>query len=154
MRHAQLSPALFLLVAACATTTVQTPPRDTRERPTDVAAGPGPGRSSSVHQLGVPPGQLPRVGQCRVWIPGVPPGRQSRSRDCRGILATAPAGSMILFRPTRGLVRVRYIHEQRVGVLIAVRIFGDNGLFVSEEEPSRSDRDEDDEEGGRGRRRP
>jgi hypothetical protein len=32
---------------------------------------------------GIPPGQLPPAGQCRVWYDGVPPGRQPRATNCR-----------------------------------------------------------------------
>ncbi len=32
---------------------------------------------------GVPPGQLPPAGMCRVWYDGVPPGRQPRPMSCR-----------------------------------------------------------------------
>src|SRR5262245_44520751 len=32
---------------------------------------------------GIPPGQLPPPGMCRVWYEGVPPGRQPRATDCR-----------------------------------------------------------------------
>jgi hypothetical protein len=39
----------------------------------------GRGRNSQ----GVPPGQLPPAGQCRVWYDGVPPGRQPRPTSCR-----------------------------------------------------------------------
>src|SRR6185295_18891393 len=31
---------------------------------------------------GVPPGQLPPAGMCRVWYDGVPPGRQPRATSC------------------------------------------------------------------------
>lgn len=31
---------------------------------------------------GVPPGQLPPAGMCRVWYDGVPPGRQPRPTSC------------------------------------------------------------------------
>lgn len=31
---------------------------------------------------GVPPGQLPPAGQCRVWYDGVPPGRQPAPTNC------------------------------------------------------------------------
>src|SRR3989441_1268956 len=53
------------------------------------------GGPSTAATLGVPPGHLPRPGECRVWIPGVPPGRQPRpkSRDCAGIASVAPPGS-------------------------------------------------------------
>ena len=38
------------------------------------------GRRSSQ---GIPPGQMPPAGQCRVWYDGVPPGRQPRATSCR-----------------------------------------------------------------------
>jgi hypothetical protein len=31
---------------------------------------------------GIPPGQLPRSGECRVWYDGRPPGQQPRSMSC------------------------------------------------------------------------
>src|SRR2546425_3891701 len=44
------------------------------------------GGPSTAATLGVPPGHLPKPGQCRIWIPGVPPGHQPRpkSRSCEG----------------------------------------------------------------------
>ena len=90
--------------------------------------------------LGVPPGHLPKPGECRVWIPGVPPGRQPRpkSRDCAGIAAVAPPGSWILYRPTadRRLVHVREVDRARVGVVVRVRVFEvESGRFIREENP-------------------
>jgi hypothetical protein len=90
--------------------------------------------------LAVPPGHLPKPGECRVWIPDVPPGRQPRpkSRDCAGIEAVAPPGSWILYRPTadRRLVHVREVDRARVGVVVRVRIFEvETGRFVREENP-------------------
>jgi hypothetical protein len=32
---------------------------------------------------GIPPGQAPGPGECRVWYNGVPPGRQPRPTSCR-----------------------------------------------------------------------
>ena len=56
----------------------------------------GRGRGNSAQ--GIPPGQMPRAGECRVWHDNLPPGRQpaptscdqaeriaSRSRDARVI---------------------------------------------------------------------
>jgi hypothetical protein len=60
---------------------------------------------------------------------------------------------MILYRPSRNVVRVRYVHEARVGVVVVVRMFDESGNFVREEQPTREDRDEDDDR-GRGRGRP
>jgi hypothetical protein len=31
---------------------------------------------------GIPPGQLPRAGECRVWYDHLPPGRQPRATSC------------------------------------------------------------------------
>ena len=42
----------------------------------------GRGRNRANSQ-GIPPGQMPAAGQCRVWYDGVPPGRQPRATNCR-----------------------------------------------------------------------
>jgi|SRR5687767_8204451 len=44
------------------------------------AQGRGRGRGNSQ---GIPPGQMPSAGECRVWYDGVPPGRQPRPTSCR-----------------------------------------------------------------------
>jgi len=98
------------------------------------------GGPSTAATLGVPPGHLPKRGECRVWIPGVPPGQQPRpkSRSCAGIAAVAPAGSWILYRPTadRKIVHARIVDEQRAGVIVRIRIFeAETGRFVREENP-------------------
>lgn len=38
----------------------------------------GRGRSAQ----GIPPGQMPRAGECRVWYDNLPPGRQPRPTSC------------------------------------------------------------------------
>ena len=105
--------------------------------PTSEAEAAGP---STATTLGVPPGHLPKPGECRVWIPGVPPGRQPRpkSRACAGIEAVAPPGSWILYRPTadRRLVHVREVDRARAGVVVRIRVFeAESGKFVREENP-------------------
>lgn len=40
------------------------------------------GRGRNNNSQGIPPGQLPPAGMCRVWYDGVPPGRQPRATDC------------------------------------------------------------------------
>lgn len=40
------------------------------------------GRNSRYGAQGVPPGQMPPAGMCRVWYDGVPPGRQPRPTNC------------------------------------------------------------------------
>jgi hypothetical protein len=41
------------------------------------------GRGRRANSQGIPPGQMPAAGQCRVWYDGVPPGRQPRATSCR-----------------------------------------------------------------------
>ena len=101
---------------------------------------PPPAQPTGTLTLDVPPGHLPELGQCRVWIPGVPPGRQAKpkSRSCDGITGVAPAGSWILYRPAGDakVVHVRVVDERRGGVVIRVRIFDiDSKRLVREENP-------------------
>jgi hypothetical protein len=46
------------------------------------AAAQGRGGRYSERNQGVPPGQLPPAGQCRVWYEGRPPGQQPRATNC------------------------------------------------------------------------
>jgi len=119
------------LVLGCTRRTVIV---ETRAEPTAVVTGAAP-----AAVLDVPPGHLPRPGECRIWIPGNPPGRQPRpkSRPCEGIAALAPAGSWILYRPTDARwVHVRVVDERRAGVIIRVRVYEtESGRFVREENP-------------------
>lgn len=46
------------------------------------AAAQGRGGRYSDRNQGVPPGQLPPAGQCRVWYDGRPPGQQPRATNC------------------------------------------------------------------------
>ena len=39
------------------------------------------GRGRNANQ-GIPPGQMPPAGMCRVWYDNVPPGRQPRATSC------------------------------------------------------------------------
>ena len=42
---------------------------------------------------GIPPGQMPPAGMCRVWYDGLPPGRQPRPMNCRDAEAVAARDS-------------------------------------------------------------
>ncbi len=115
----------LLVAGACSRTTrtiiLDTPPNPD-VRGAEVNRGP-----STAATLGVPPGHLPKPGECRVWIPGTPPGRQPKpkSRPCAGIAPLAPAGSWIIYRPTddRKVVHVREVDARRAGTVIRIRIF-------------------------------
>lgn len=95
---------------------------------------------STAATLGIPPGHLPKAGECRVWIPGTPPGHQPKpkSRSCATIGAVAPAGSWIIYRPTdnKKLVHVREVDARRAGTVIRIRIFDiETTRLVREENP-------------------
>jgi len=129
--------ALFGVTACTKTikTVVLVPNPDYQAQPNESGRGP---RTAAT--LGLPPGQLPQMGECRVWIPGVPPGRQPRpkSRPCAGISAFAPAGSWIIFRPSenRKLVYVREVDSNNAGIIIRTRIYDiDTNRFLREENP-------------------
>ena len=46
---------------------------------------------------GVPPGQRPAAGMCRIWIDGVPPGHQPAPTDCATAAARVPANGRIIY---------------------------------------------------------
>jgi hypothetical protein len=111
-------------------------PRDTQPPPVQPPVQPPVANVT----LSIPPGHLPDLGECRVWIPRLPPGQQPKpkSRTCNGIVGVAPAGSWILYRPSEDehVVHVRLIDERRAGVVIRVRIFDiDSKRLVREENP-------------------
>lgn len=98
---------------------------------------PGPATAAT---LGIPAGQLPAPGECRVWIPGVPPGRQPHraTPDCDAALRAAPAGSWVVHRPTADtkVVHVRVVNERQAGTITVVRVFdAATGRFLREENP-------------------
>ena len=112
---------------------VQPPP----VQPPPVQPPPPP---SSTVTFKIPPGHLPEIGECRVWIERLPPGQQPRpkSRSCDGIASVAPAGSWILYRPSddRNVIHVRLIDPRRAGVVIRIQIFDlDSKRLLREENP-------------------
>lgn len=46
---------------------------------------------------GVPPGQRPRAGMCRIWIDGLPPGQQPAPTDCGTAAANVPYNGRIIY---------------------------------------------------------
>ena len=63
------------------------------------AAGPASaqGRGRGKDKQGVPPGQRPPAGMCRIWIDGVPPGHQPAPTDCRTAVRNQPPNSRIIW---------------------------------------------------------
>jgi hypothetical protein len=56
------------------------------------AAAQGRGRNTN----GVPPGQRPPDGMCRVWIDGVPPGKQPAPTNCATARLNVPANGRVI----------------------------------------------------------
>src|SRR5262245_14940868 len=127
-------------VSACSSskkTVIVGPSPQTTRSTTPAESNRGP---STAATLGVPPGHLPRAGECRVWIPDTPPGKQPgpKSRPCSGIASAAPAGSWVIYRPTdnKKLVHVREVDPHRMGHVIRIRVFDiDTHRLVHEETP-------------------
>jgi len=70
------------------------------------AMGQGRGRTNN----GVPPGQLPPAGMCRVWIDGIPPGREPPVTDCATAQLQRPLNSRVIYgdaTPRPGIGRHR-----------------------------------------------
>jgi hypothetical protein len=120
-----------LLVAGACTHTTRTIILDTPPNP-DV-------RGPAV-TLGIPPGHLPKAGECRIWIPGTPPGQQPKpkSRPCDGIAPLAPPGSWIIYRPSddKKIVHVREVDSRRGGAVTRIRVFDiETSRLLREENP-------------------
>lgn len=114
--------------------------RPPEQRPPENKPPEPPPPGPSTVMLGIPPGHLPELGECRIWIPRLPPGQQPKpkSRSCDGILSVAPAASWIVYRPSddRTVVHLRLIDERRAGVVIRIRIFDvDSKRLLREENP-------------------
>jgi len=46
---------------------------------------------------GVPPGQRPPAGMCRIWIDGVPPGRQPAPTSCAAAERYVPRNGQVIY---------------------------------------------------------
>src|SRR6266542_2979095 len=62
------------------------------------AGAQGRGRNTN----GVPPGQRPPAGMCRIWIDGVPPGHQPAPTDCVTARLNVPANGRVIYGDDRG----------------------------------------------------
>ena len=75
--------------------------------------------------LGVPPGQFPPVGECRVWMPGAPAGQQPPPCSCFSLILDVPAGAWVLYRPStdQSVVQVTTYDEAQPNTIVAVDFY-------------------------------
>ena len=93
------------------------------------AAAQGRGGRFGDPNQGVPPGQLPPAGQCRVWYDGRPPGQQPRPTNCDNAerIASRDQSARVIYgtdRNARGNARNNRRYDDRTGVLSRLPIYG------------------------------
>ena len=130
--QATLAVALALLLGPTACSQNASPGSDSREpvigssTGSVVVAGNGNEGSSTAARFGVPPGHLPPVGQCRVWMPGEPPGQQKKKYpvgQCSILRQSIPAGGWLIYRPTDSKREIR-VWEYGSGLeVLAERVY-------------------------------
>lgn len=116
--------AAAVTITACAPTPVVQAPQPSG-RPSR-----GYGAANSERTLGIPPGQLPPPGSCRIWFPGRPPGHQPAAGRCDDLASRVPPGAWLVYRPLadgRGKGRGR---GRRGHAVVRVSVYGDSGLSV------------------------
>jgi hypothetical protein len=91
--------------------------------------------------LRVPPAQLPRSGECRLWYPGRAIREQPRPAPCAQVEPTAPPESWILYRPAQDprLVHVRVIDSDRAGMVTQVRVYdAERGTYLGSKQRAKA----------------
>ena len=99
---------LALLLSACSTgvrTGTQVPTRTTTAS-TRAEPAPAPAEKKAAKGTpargprklnGVPPGHMPKPGECRLWYSGKPPGQQPKPQSCASLRGRVPAGAFVLY---------------------------------------------------------
>ena len=86
-----------------------------------------PDNASTAARFGIPPGQLPPPGQCRVWIQGEPPGKQKKKKnpagDCADVSRDVPAGGWLVYRPGDDKKEVVVREYGTEGRITSVKVF-------------------------------
>lgn len=135
----------LVLLAACGSRSTVVVREPEPQQPSAATPRQPSEQASTAAKLGIPPGHLPEVGQCRVWVPGVPPGQQRypKSISCL-VLGTPPAATWLVYRPTSDhkIVRVRVIDEVRPTVVRVVRVYRvSDGSWIRDMRPEHEPQD-------------
>ena len=94
---------------------------------------PAPAMQGPVAVLGVPPGQYPPVGACRVWMPGTPSDQQKAPCSCFSLILDVPAGAWVLYRPSadQSVVQVTTYDEAQPNKIVSVDFYdAESGKYL------------------------
>lgn len=83
--------------------------------------------------LRIPPAQLPKAGECRLWKPGRPVKEQAPPGACGQVESAAPPESWVLYRPAQDprLVHVRVIDQEQAGLVSQIRVYdAERGTYL------------------------
>jgi hypothetical protein len=126
-----------LLVTACGPPPSTPPPPEPEVREIEEQkASPDADR---VGPLGIPEGQLPSPGECRIWYPQRTASQQPAAQGCVEAEASATPGTWVLYRPPDDarVVHVRVMHPEKAGVVIRINIFdAEKGTYLGTKEVS------------------
>ena len=129
----QLTP--IALLAACAPKATPPPPPAETKEIEDSVAHPDRDRTGP---LGIPEAELPKVGQCRIWVRGEPAAGQPAAEDCGAAEGKAPAGAWILYRPPNDprVVHARVLDPADTGKVLRIDLYdAEKGTYLGTKEP-------------------
>lgn len=96
-------------------------------------ASAAPTMQGPVAVLGIPPGQYPPLGACRVWFPGTSPTEQRPPCSCFSLMLDVPAGAWVLYRPVddETIVEVTTYDAARPNTIVSVSWYdASSGKFL------------------------